>query len=144
MNPDAAAYRLPVAQLEQLVQVQREEIARRQALYRQGRSLPPLTDRTIILVDDGIATGSTFVASVEGIRQQKPCRLIGAIPVGPEATIRGIRGLLDELVILSRPDPFWAVGNHYLNFAQVSDHDVVEYLNLAEQGMRDHSQAPSM
>jgi putative phosphoribosyl transferase len=61
--------------------------------------------------------------------------LIGAIPVGPVETIREARTQVDELVVLATPDPFWAVGNHYIDFAQVSDRDVVEYLNLAEESL---------
>lgn len=136
LNPDAmAAYGLSRSEIEDLVHVQQREIARRQDLYRQGGRLPPLTDRNVILVDDGIATGSTFFASVRSIRHLKPRRLIGAIPVGPVETIREVRSEVDELVVLVTPDPFWAVGNHYIDFTQVSDHDVVEYLNLAEESL---------
>jgi putative phosphoribosyl transferase len=143
-NPEAAAYRLSLADVEELVQAQQQEIARRQALYRQGRRLPALTDRTVILTDDGIATGSTFFASVDAIRHLKPRRLIGAIPVGPAETIRAARARVDELVVLATPDPFWAVGNHYVDFTQVGDRDVVEYLNLAEEAMRERSQPSSV
>ena len=143
LNPEAVTYKLTLAEIEQLVQAQRHEITRRQTLYRQGRQLPSLTDRTVILVDDGIATGSTFIASVEAIRRLQPRCLIGAIPVGPERTIREIRASVDELVILATPDPFWAVGNHYVDFAQVDDHDVIEYLNLAEEAMRERPQPSS-
>lgn len=142
LNPDAiAVYNLSGEEIEALVQTQQREIARRQELYRRGRRLPTLIDRTVILVDDGIATGSTFFASVKSVKHLKPRRLIGAIPVGPVQTIREVRSQVDELVILATPDPFWAVGNHYVDFAQVSDHDVVEYLNLAEEGMRESSQS---
>lgn len=144
MNPEAAAYRLSFTQVEHLVQVQQQEIARRQALYRQGRRLPVLTDRTVILVDDGIATGSTFFASVDAIRHLNPRRLVGAIPVGPEETIRVARTRVDELVVLATPEPFWAVGNHYADFAQVSDQDVIEYLNLAEVALRERSEPSSV
>lgn len=144
LNPEAmAAFRLSQAEIQQLVQAQQEEIARRQALYRQDRHLASLTDRTVILVDDGIATGSTFFASVESIRNLKPRRLIGAIPVGPVETVREARAQVDELVVLATPDPFWAVGNHYVDFAQVSDRDVVEYLNLAEEAMRERVEPSS-
>ncbi len=143
LNPEAVTYQLTLAEIEQLVQAQRHEITRRQTLYRQGRQLPSLTDRTVILVDDGIATGSTFIASVEAIRRLQPRCLVGAIPVGPERTIREIRASVDELVVLATPDPFWAVGNHYVDFAQVDDHDVIEYLNLAEEAMRERSQPSS-
>lgn len=136
LNPNAmAAYGLSSSDIEEIVQVQEREIARRQQLYRQGRRLPPLTDRIVILVDDGIATGSTFFASVRSVSRFKPRRLIGAIPVGPIATIHEARLQMDELVVLATPDPFWAVGNHYIDFAQVSDYDVVEYLNLAEESL---------
>ncbi|MDF0650618.1 MAG: phosphoribosyltransferase [Nitrospira sp. LK70] len=136
LNPEAmAAFHLSQSELQTPIQVQQQEIVRRQNLYRQGRRLPTLTDRIVILVDDGIATGSTFFASVQSIRHLKPGSLIGAIPVGPTETIREARARVDELVVLATPDPFWAVGNHYVDFAQVSDHDVVEYLNLAEESL---------
>jgi putative phosphoribosyl transferase len=136
LNPDAmAAYGLSHSDVEEVIQVQQREIVRRQDLYRQGRQLPALTDHSVILVDDGIATGSTFFASVRSIRHLKPRRLIGAIPIGPIETIRELCMQVDELVVLDTPDPFEAVGNHYIDFAQVSDRDVVEYLNLAEEAM---------
>ncbi|MDF0676023.1 MAG: phosphoribosyltransferase [Nitrospira sp.] len=142
LNPEAmAAFHLSRSDLQTSIQVQQQEIVRRQNLYRQGRRLPTLADRVVILVDDGIATGSTFFASVQSIRHLKPRRLIGAIPVGPVDTIREARTQVDELVVLATPDPFWAVGNHYIDFAQVSDHDVMEYLNLAEEGMSERSQS---
>jgi len=144
LNPEAmAAFRLSRSERDQLVQAQQEEITRRQALYRQDRPFPVLTDRTVILVDDGIATGSTFFASVQSIRSLKPRRLIGAIPVGPTETIREARAQVDELVVLATPDPFVAVGNHYVDFAQVSDHDVIEYLNLAEEAQRERAESSS-
>ena len=144
MNPEAkAAYRLSQADIKKLVRTQEEEIVRRQALYRQDRRLPVLTGRTVILVDDGIATGSTFFASVQSIRDLKPHRLIGAIPVGPRETIQEARAQVDELVVLATPDPFWAVGNHYVDFAQVGDREVVEYLNLAEEALRERAESSS-
>lgn len=142
LNLDAlAVYNLSGDDMEGLAQAQQREVARRQDLYRQGRRLPTLTDRVVILVDDGIATGSTFFAAIQSIRHLKPGRLIGAIPVGPIETIREARTQVDELVILATPDPFWAVGNHYVDFAQIKDADVVEYLKLAEEAMRERSQS---
>jgi len=122
-------------ELDRLIHVQENEMARRKDLYRQGRPLPPLTDRTVLLVDDGIATGSTFLASALAIRGLHPRRLVGAIPVGPPSTIREVRSHVDELVILMTPDPFSAVGNFFVDFTQVEDRDVVEYLNLADESM---------
>jgi putative phosphoribosyl transferase len=128
-------------ELERLIHAQEKEIARRGDLYRQGRPLPQLTGRTVFLVDDGIATGSTFMASALAIRSLQPRRLVGVIPVGPPSTMREVRAHVDELVLLMTPDPFYAVGDFFVDFTQVEDRDVVEYLNLAEAALLER--APS-
>ena len=139
LNQEAvSSFGLSQYELDRLIHVQEKEIARRKNLYRQGRPLPQLTGRTVLLVDDGIATGSTFLASALAIRSLRPHRLVGAIPVGPSSTIREIRSHVDELAILMTPDPFEAVGNFFMDFAQVEDRGVVEYLHLAEEAMLDH------
>jgi putative phosphoribosyl transferase len=141
LNPVAMAeFRLSQNDIKAIVATQRQEIGRRQQLYRQGRHPLPLKDRIVILVDDGIATGSTFFASLEGIRTQDPKHLVAAIPVGPAETIAKARSLVDELVVLATPEPFWAVGNHYVDFTQVEDRDVLEYLNLADESLREWSE----
>jgi len=122
-------------ELDRLIQAQEKEIARRKALYRQGRPLPQLIGRTVLLVDDGIATGSTFMASALAIRGLQPRHLVGVIPVGPLSTIREVRARMDELVLLMTPEPFEAVGNFFVDFTQVEDRDVVGYLNLAEEAL---------
>ncbi|MBI4003008.1 MAG: phosphoribosyltransferase [Nitrospira defluvii] len=119
--------------LKSAVRVQEKEVARRVALYRQGRSFPDLTDRTVILVDDGLATGATFFASVATARQGNPRRVIGALPVGPRTTVQEARSLVDQLIVLRVPEPFYAVGNFYRDFEQVEDREVLQYLNLAEE-----------
>lgn len=144
LNPDAKIMLHHAhLNLNHSIRAQEEEISRQQALYRQGRPFPVLTNRTVILVDDGIATGSTFFASIQSIRHLKPQRLIAAIPVGPSDTIQEVRTQVDELVALATPDPFCAVGNHYTDFAQVTDHEVIEYLNLAEEAQRERTEASS-
>ena len=136
INQDAvSAFGLSRYELDRLVHAQEKEIARRKYLYRQGRPLPQLTGRTVLLVDDGIATGSTFMASALAIRSFQPHRLVGVIPVGPPSTISEVRAHVDELVVLVTPEPFAAVGNFFVDFTQVEDRDVVEYLNLAEEAM---------
>ncbi|MFZ1842529.1 MAG: phosphoribosyltransferase, partial [Nitrospira sp.] len=117
-------------QLSAAVQAQQKEVTRRVALYRQGRPFPDLNDRTVILVDDGLATGATFFASVATARQGNPRRVIGAIPVGPRSTVEEARKLVDQLIVLRIPDPFYAVGNFYRDFEQVEDREVLQYLNL--------------
>ncbi|MCC2641586.1 MAG: putative Phosphoribosyltransferase [Nitrospira sp.] len=119
--------------LEPAVLAQREEVARRVILYRQGRAFPDLKDRTVILVDDGLATGATFFAAAATARQGNPRRVIGAIPVGPRSTVQEARSLLDRLVVLMVPEPFYAVGNFYHDFAQVQDREVLQDLALAEE-----------
>lgn len=145
LNPDAVAeFRLSHQDLDAIVSDQRREIRRRQQLYRQGRHPLPLKDRLVIVVDDGVATGATFFASIEAITQQHPKTLVAALPVGPEETIARARSRVDELVVLATPEPFWAVGNHYVDFTQVEDRDVLEYLNLADESLRERmEQTPS-
>jgi putative phosphoribosyl transferase len=136
LNQEAvSSFGLSLSELDRLIHIQETEIARRKDLYRQGRQLPHLTGRTVLLVDDGIATGSTFMASALAIRSLHPQRLVGAIPVGPSSTIHEVRAYVDELVVLMTPEPFEAVGNFYVDFTQVEDREVIQHLNLAEETM---------
>jgi putative phosphoribosyl transferase len=142
LNQEAVnSFGLSQYELNRLIHLQEKEIARRKDLYRQGQPLPQLTGRTVLLVDDGIATGSTFMASALAIRSLQPHLLVGVIPVGPPSTIREIRSYVDELVILMTPEPFEAVANFFIDFTQVEDRDVIQYLNLAEEAMLER--APS-
>lgn len=125
-----------------MVESQREEIRRRQALYRKGRPLPDLKDRTVLLVDDGVATGATFLASAEALRNLQVRRLVAALPVGPGDTLSEIARHVDKLVVLATPEPFFAVGNHYMDFRQVTDEEVVEYLDRAAAALQ-HTHASS-
>ena len=142
LNQEAiSSFDLSRHELERLIHAQEIEIARRRDLYRQGRPLPQLTGRTVFLVDDGIATGSTFLASALAIRSLQPRHLVGVIPVGPPSTMREVQAHVNELIVLMTPDPFYAVGDFFVDFTQVEDRDVVEYLNLAEAAM--FERAPS-
>ena len=142
LNQEAvSSFGLSRYELDQLIHVQEEEIARRKDLYRQGRPLTQLTGRTVLLVDDGIATGSTFMASALAIRGLQPRRLVGVIPVGPPSTISEVRSRVDELVVLMTPDPFDAVGNFFTDFTQVEDRDVIQYLNLAKKAMLERTRS---
>jgi putative phosphoribosyl transferase len=140
LNPEAVdAFNLSHDDLEGLIQAQRREIARRQTLYRQGRRVPVLADRTVILVDDGIATGSTFFATIEAVTELSPRRLIAAIPVGPRETLARVKSLVDELVVLEVRDPFSAVGEAYQDFTQVEDEQVVALLKSAQDVLYEQS-----
>ncbi len=110
---------------------QREEIARRQRLFRDGEPLSLPRGSTVILVDDGIATGATVIAAIYALRDQGVGRIVLAVPVAPPDTVARLRKLVDELVVLSTPGLFWAVGAFYEDFAQVSDEGVRELLEEA-------------
>jgi len=129
--------------LEQAVREQREEIQRRRQIYRGGRPFPPLEGRTVLLVDDGLATGATFEAAIYALQALRPMRLIGAVPVAPAETVERLKPLLSELVVLQIPAYFLAVGEAYGDFEQVDDQTVIQLLrNAATQNLDNRSQAP--
>ena len=107
---------------------QKEEIARRIVLYRAGRTLSNLRDKTVILVDDGIATGATMKAAIAALKKEHVAKLIVALPVGPPETVEALRAMVDELICLETPPYFMAVGAHYGDFTQVTDEEVVKLL----------------
>ncbi len=100
------------------------EIERRRELYLKGRSRVPLEGCTVIVVDDGIATGATVRAAIKGLRRRKPAKLILAVAVAPPDTIERLRPDVDEIVCLEMPEPFFAIGPYYRDFHQVSDDEV--------------------
>ena len=106
----------------------RDEVARRVAAYRPGAGPPTLAGRDVIVVDDGLATGSTAAAAVRVARQMGARRITLAVPVGSREAVDRLRGMVDDLVCLQTPDPFWAVGEHYETFGQLDDAEVVRIL----------------
>jgi putative phosphoribosyl transferase len=107
------------------------EIERRRAAYCGDRPPLPIEGRTVIVVDDGIATGGTMKAALRGIRKNAPARLILAVPVAPPSTIRELDTECDEAVCLSTPEPFGAVGAFYSDFRQTGDGEVIALLDEA-------------
>jgi putative phosphoribosyl transferase len=139
LNPDAvAAFDLSQADLAALIEAARSDISQRKARYRNGLPLPPVAGRTVILVDDGMATGATFFASIEALSKLSPRRLVAALPVAPQDNVSLLRSRVDDAVILATPEPFLAVGYHYLSFPQVDDAQVLAYLNAAKQSLAAH------
>lgn len=110
---------------------QEKEIWRRKRLYRGGLPFPRLAGRTVLLVDDGLATGATFEAAALALRELKPKFLVGAVPVAPPETAERVRTLVDELVVLEIPEYFMAVGQAYADFRQVDDEQVLRVLEDA-------------
>lgn len=117
--------------LNALCQAELTEIARRERQFRGARALPQLGGRTIMLVDDGLATGSTMRAAIAVARQQGPARIVVAVPVGPPETCAALAAEVDELVCLRRPPRFHAVGRWYRQFDQTTDDEVRDLLALA-------------
>ncbi|QKV18142.1 phosphoribosyltransferase [Oricola thermophila] len=129
--------------IEALANKQLREIERRRAVYYAESAPLPLKEKTVIVVDDGVATGATANAALRLIRQHEPTRLILALPVAPAETISELERHADEIVCLSTPHPFRAVGAHYVDFDQVSDHEVVEALRRnREETMRGQGSVP--
>jgi putative phosphoribosyl transferase len=108
-----------------------QELDRRERVYREGRPFPAVRDRTVILVDDGLATGSTMRAAAAALRAQNPGRLVAAVPVAPKQTCDALRDFVDDVICAATPDSFLAVGEWYEDFTQTSDADVRELLRQA-------------
>jgi len=129
-------------QIESVAREEEQELIRREAAYKAGRPPVSLKDRVVILVDDGLATGSTMKAAVQAVKQHGPSRVIVAVPVGAPETCRDLREYADEVVCVSMPERFSAVGQWYERFDQTSDDEVRELLTRAaersEPSMRTH------
>ena len=118
--------------IEDEISAQKKEIDRRMRLYRGGRQLEKVEEKTIIIVDDGVATGATMKAAIATLKEEKIERLIVAIPVSPLETADELRAMADEFVCLYTPSDFMAVGNYYQDFTQVTDEEVAEILKESE------------
>ncbi|GAA0558685.1 phosphoribosyltransferase [Actinomadura livida] len=113
------------------VAAERAELGRRVEVYRRGRPLPELAGRPVIVVDDGLATGGTARAAVRALRERGPSRLVLAVPVGAAETVGGLDAEVDDLVVPAAPWEFRAVGQWYRDFEQLTDDDVIAWLDRA-------------
>ncbi len=129
LNEDVL-YVLPDAQsiVEMVTAIEREELKRRERDYRGDRPAPEVRGRTVILVDDGLATGATMRAAAAALRQQGAAKIIVAVPVGAPGTCHEIRSVADEVVCLQTPGSFMGVGQYYEDFSQTTDEEVRELL----------------
>ena len=119
-------------QVEWITSEVRKELDRRAIVYRQGRSPLNVLGKTVLLVDDGVATGASVYAAIQALRQVLPARLVLAVPVAPAPAWEWLRTVVDEIVCLDLPEPFAAVGGFYRNFTQVEDAEVVGLLERAD------------
>ena len=124
---------IPDAAVDAVTRYEQGELERRERLYRAGRPPPDARGRTVILVDDGLATGSTMLAAVRALRAQQPARIVVAVPTAAAETCAQLRSEADEVVCATTPEPFRAVGMWYDDFSQTSDEEVRELLARAEQ-----------
>ena len=108
-----------------------EELLRRERAYRGGRPAPEVAGRTVVLVDDGVATGSSLKAAIAALRRRVPAAIVAAVPVAPPSTVHELSSLADEVVCVDTPVPFYAVGNFYEDFSPTEDEEVRELLALA-------------
>jgi predicted phosphoribosyltransferase len=124
-----AALGIQATDIAGVISLEKAELARRERLYREGR--PPLVvkGKTVIVIDDGVATGSTMLAAITALASQEPSWLVVAVPVAPPDTVVRLRREVDEVVTLAEPDSFGAVGYWYLDFAPVTDERVRELLS---------------
>jgi predicted phosphoribosyltransferase len=132
LNPDVVdQLNVPAKWIDAAADREGEELARREAAYRDGRPAPDVRDKTVILVDDGLATGASMKAAVVALRDRGPTRIVVAVPVGAAETCQELSALADEVVCAVTPDPFFAVGSWYVDFDQTSDDEVREALAAA-------------
>jgi putative phosphoribosyl transferase len=119
---------IPDYMIDAVVKWETEELKRRERLYRGDRPPPAVRGKTVILVDDGLATGSTMLAAVQALRQQEPARIVVAVPVAAPDTCELLKAYVDEVVCAVTPEPFYAVGLWYRDFSQTTDEEVRELL----------------
>jgi putative phosphoribosyl transferase len=120
--------KIPQDYVEQESEIQKQEIQRRMGLYRQNEPYPNLTGRDVIVVDDGIATGSTMKAALASVKNSGAKSVTAAIPVGPPSTIEELKRQADCVVCLFMPESFYAIGEFYDDFSQTTDEEVIELL----------------
>lgn len=119
--------------IEAVTQRESAELERREHEYRDGRPAPELQNKTVILIDDGLATGATMRAAVKALRQRGAVKIVVAVPVGPPDTCKEFEEVADEVVCASSPEFFQAVGQYYEDFSQTSDDEVRDLLTKAAQ-----------
>ncbi|MFA5041222.1 MAG: phosphoribosyltransferase [Bdellovibrionales bacterium] len=114
-----------------VVEKETKELQRRNQIYRNNAPLPDIKDKTVILIDDGVATGADMRAAIQAVMFQKPQKIVVAIPTAPGETLMALKRMADDVICLSTPPLFFAVGQDYQDFSQTSDEEVIALLNEA-------------
>jgi putative phosphoribosyl transferase len=127
------ALAIPESSIDSVAEAEQKELERREQAYRGERSAPDVQGHTIMLIDDGLATGTTMRAAIAALRQQRPNRIVVAVPTASPVTCDEFRDEVDDIVCLITPEPFFAVGLWYENFSQTTDDEV---RSLLEQSAR--------
>ena len=125
-------------EIEQVTAHKQRELARRERLFRDDRLAPEVSAHVVILLDDGLATGSTMRVAVAAFKLESARRIVVAVPVAPRGTCESIRADVDEIVCAETPEPFWAVGMWYDDFDQTTDDEVRDLLARAESRILAH------
>jgi putative phosphoribosyl transferase len=125
--------------IDSIATQEQAELERRERVYRGDRPWPEVRGRVVILVDDGLATGSTMRAAVAALRHQQPARIVVAVPVAAPETCEEFRAIADEIVCLDTPEPFYAVGLWYRDFGQTTDEQVRSVLDQAARETLAHT-----
>lgn len=134
LNPDVVeGLAISPQEIDQIAAAEGLELARRAQVYRDDLPAMIVEDRTVILVDDGLATGATMRAALVALRQEQPRRLVAAVPVAPPASCWTLSAIADEAICLETPEPFYGVGLWYDDFAPTSDDEVRDLLRLAAE-----------
>ena len=132
------AYDVTDAEIDAVVAEEERELERRERSYREGRAFPSLEGRTVILIDDGLATGASMRAAVLALREKSPAWIVVAVPVAAAETCDEFRDWVDDIVCAETPNPFYAVGLWYEDFSQTTDEEVHDLLRRASDRGAEH------
>ena len=124
---------IPSGYLERMEKIKLKEIREREKIYRRGAEKIDVSGKTAIIVDDGIATGASAMAVIEAVKDEKPAKIIVAVPVIAGDTMRELKKVVDKVVVLSAPEEFYAVGEFYEDFSQTTDEEVLYLLQKSKK-----------
>jgi putative phosphoribosyl transferase len=137
-NSEAAGLPISAEYLQEAIRKETEQAKRRLQVFRVGMSPRNLKDKTVILIDDGLATGLTMKAAISSVRDEKAKKIVVAVPVSPRETLMELKRLVDEVVCLSSPAFFQAIGQFYQDFRQVEDEEVIEIMSSQNNDPQNH------